>query len=130
MLSRAQAIANATQAIEELKSEYPDRLRDSFRELSSMARDQRWSEFGTPVYDIYCEAATLGWPFVGDAAGVLLNLLKLPEREQSLKGIHLCLEAMTLLLDHELKGPCPESTKLIKDLRKLEDKLVNEEVCD
>lgn len=119
VLSRDAAILEAEKALEEIKAEYPRRLRDTIDAMQAAADAADFGTLATVAYDLKGEAGTVGWPLVSHAAGWLRQALETEDADPDPQVVAVFLQSIRRLAEPDLAGETADGIKLIKELHAL-----------
>jgi len=120
-LSIEDAIAAAEHEINKLTDDYPRHLLAALDEVENAAKASQWDQICVMAHDIKGQAATLGWPVIGEMAHSLQESLETQAQGLFAESVRLHLASLRFCLHHQLCTADREAARLLGDLRSLAD---------
>lgn len=114
--SRNAAILEAEKALEQIKAEYPTRLRDTLATMQAAADAGDFGKLATVAHDLKGEAGTVGWPLVSQAAGWLRQALEADDGDPDPRVVAVFMQSIRRLAEPDLAGETADGIRLIKEL--------------
>lgn len=115
-ISIEQAIAEAEKQIKALASNYPRHIAITMSDLEDHAKAEDWAAVGVMAHDIKGQAATVGWPLLGDIARSLQRCLDSSATELYGEAVALHIAAVRLCLSRGIADYGVEGERLLADL--------------
>ena len=106
-------------AIEEIKAEYPERLRGLVDAMQAAAETGDLEHLATLAHNVKGEAGTMGWPLVSQSAGWLRQVIEQPGTSPDPEVVSVFLQSIRRLSEPDLVGESKEGVRLIKELHAL-----------
>ena len=116
VFSRNAAILEAEKALEEFKSEYPERLRKTLDSMNQAANNARYERLAALAHDLKGEAGTVGWPLVSQASGWLRQTIEAADGDPDPRIVDVFMQSIRRLAEPDLVGETEEGVTLIKEL--------------
>ena len=118
-ISIDQAIAAAELQIQALTNDFPDHAAAMIQEIDTHAAAQDWDAIRVIVHDLKGQAATVGWPILGEMARSLGDCLETATTQLYADAIRLHVAAMRLCLKAKITEAKGEGARLLNDLQAL-----------
>lgn len=115
-ISIERAIAEAERQIKALASTYPQHLSSVTSELDTLAQAGDWAAIGVIAHDIKGQAATVGWPLLGDIARSLQRCLDSAATKLYGEAVALHVAAIRVCLSKGIADHGTEGDRLLTDL--------------
>lgn len=111
------AIKAAEREINKLTEDYPQHLLAVLDEMEVAAAAAQWDRILVMAHDIKGQAATLGWPVIGEMAKSLQASLESPAQYLFAESVRLHLASLRFCLHKRLCAESRNAARLLGDLR-------------
>jgi HPt (histidine-containing phosphotransfer) domain-containing protein len=122
-ISIARAIAAAEEQIRTLTDLYPEHAARMIHDIDTKAAEHDWDAIRVIVHDLKGQAATVGWPLLGDMARSLGDCLDSGATALFADAARLHVAAMRLCISAGNAEAAEEGERLLRDLQALASSL-------